>query len=119
MSILTAPKKTEKKERQKKPDELLASVVRETAVPAAVELLRSNAPFVFPSGTAWAILVLAAERIGGLSRKQGRDEAKGSLIELIEADSICTLATATCSPRRSSESSRRPRPSRAWRSTRC
>ncbi|BAS11903.1 hypothetical protein AHiyo8_02060 [Arthrobacter sp. Hiyo8] len=94
MSILTAPKKTEKKERQKKPDELLASVVRETAVPAAVELLRSNAPFVFPSGTAWAILVLAAERIGGLSRKQGRDEAKGSLIELIEADSICTLATA-------------------------
>lgn len=94
MSILTAPKKTEKKERQKKPDELLASVVRETAVPAAVELLRSNTPFVFPSGTAWAILVLAAERIGGLSRKQGRDEAKGSLIELIEADSICTLATA-------------------------
>ena len=94
MSILTAPKKTEKKERQKKPDELLASVVRETAVPAAVELLRGNAPFAFPSGTAWAILVLAAERIGGLSRKQGRDEAKGSLIELIEADSICTLATA-------------------------
>ncbi|WP_394941131.1 hypothetical protein [Psychromicrobium sp. YIM B11713] len=94
MSILTAPKKTEKKERQKKPDELLASVVRETAVPAAVELLRSNTPFAFPSGTAWAILVLAAERIGGLSRKQGRDEVKGSLIELIEADSICTLATA-------------------------
>ncbi|MDP9904769.1 hypothetical protein [Arthrobacter bambusae] len=94
MSILTAPKKTEKRERQKKPDELLASVVRETAVPAAVELLRSNAPFVFPSGTAWAILVLAADRIGGLSRKQCRDEAKGSLIELIEADSICTLATA-------------------------
>lgn len=94
MSILTAPKKTANKERRKKPDELLASVVRETAVPAAVELLRSNTPFSFPSGTAWAVLVLPAERIGGLSRKHGRDEAKGSLIELIEADAICTLATA-------------------------
>ena len=94
MGILTASKKSANKERRKKPDELLASVVRETAVPAAVELLRSNTPFAFPSGTAWAVLMLAAERIGGLSRKHGRDEAKGSLIELIEADAICTLATA-------------------------
>ncbi|MBT8163346.1 MULTISPECIES: hypothetical protein [Arthrobacter] len=91
MSILAAPKRGE---RHKKPDELLSSVVRETAVPAAVELLRGNGRFVFPSGTAWVILVLAAERIGGLSRKNRRDEAKGSIIELIEDDSIQTLATA-------------------------
>lgn len=82
------------KDRKKKPDELLSSVVRETAIPAAVELLRSNAKFVFPSGTAWVMLVLAAENIGGLSKRHGRDEAKGSIIELIDSDQIKTVATA-------------------------
>lgn len=96
MSILTGPKHADRrKERQKKPDELLSSVVRETAIPAAVELLRGNERFVFPSGTAWVILVLAAESIGGLSKRHGRDEARGSIIELIENDSIRTLATST------------------------
>ncbi|MFK0179686.1 hypothetical protein ACIQVR_27370 [Streptomyces xanthochromogenes] len=85
---------SQKKERKKKPDELLASVVRETAIPAAVELLRSNARFVFPSGTAWVMLVLAADSIGGLSKRHGRDEAKGSIIELISSDQIRTVATA-------------------------
>lgn len=84
----------QKKERRKKPDELLTSVVRETAIPAAVELLRSNTPFVFPSGTAWVMLVLAADEIGGLSKRHGRDEAKGSIIELIRSDQIRTVATA-------------------------
>ncbi|GAB3944086.1 hypothetical protein GCM10029976_067650 [Kribbella albertanoniae] len=95
MSILTGPKHAvRRKERQKKPDELLSSVVRETAVPAAVELLRGNERFGLPSGTAWVVLVLAAESIGGLSRRHGRDEARGSIIELIENDSIRTLATS-------------------------
>jgi hypothetical protein len=95
MSILTGPKHAvRRKERQKKPDELLSSVVRETAIPAAVELLRGNERFTFPSGTAWVILVLAAESIGGLSKRHGRDEARGSIIELIENDSIRTLATS-------------------------
>jgi hypothetical protein len=95
MSILTGPKHAvRRKERQKKPDELLSSVVRETAIPAAVELLRGNEPFTFPSGTAWVVLVLAADSIGGLSRRHGRDEARGSIIELIENDSIRTLATS-------------------------
>lgn len=84
----------QRKIRKKKPDELLASVVRETAIPAAVELLRSNTRFVFPSGTAWVMLVLAAEEIGGLSKRHGRDEAKGSIIELISSDQIHTVATA-------------------------
>lgn len=83
-----------KKERKKKPDELLSSVVRETAVPAAVELLRANTPFVFPSGTAYVMLVLEAEAIGGLSKRDGRNEAKGSIIELISSDQIHTVATA-------------------------
>jgi hypothetical protein len=40
------------------------------------------------------MLVLAAESIGGLSKRHGRDEAKGSLIELIDSDQIKTVATA-------------------------
>ncbi|MFI5702548.1 hypothetical protein ACIA78_21185 [Streptomyces xanthochromogenes] len=94
MGIPGAAAVSQKKERKKKPDELLASVVRETAIPAAVELLRSNARFVFPSGTAWVMLVLAADSIGGLSKRHGRDEAKGSIIELISSDQIRTVATA-------------------------
>ncbi|MFD4475838.1 hypothetical protein ACFWPU_06950 [Streptomyces sp. NPDC058471] len=94
MGILGTAAVGQKKERKKKPDELLASVVRETAIPAAVELLRSNTQFVFPSGTAWVMLVLAADEIGGLSRRHGRDEAKGSIIELISSDQIRTVATA-------------------------
>lgn len=94
MGILGTAAVSQKKERKKKPDELLASVVRETAIPAAVELLRSNTQFVFPSGTAWVMLVLAADEIGGLSRRHGRDEAKGSIIELISSDQIRTVATA-------------------------
>ncbi|MDT8913575.1 hypothetical protein [Amycolatopsis sp. PS_44_ISF1] len=94
MGALGSATGTRKKERRKKPDELLSSVVRETAVPAAVDLLRSNTPFVFPSGTAWVMLVLFADAIGGLSKRHGRDEAKGSIIQLIGSDHIQTLATA-------------------------
>ncbi|MCM2392694.1 hypothetical protein [Streptomyces albipurpureus] len=94
MGILGTASVRQGKVRKKKPDELLASVVRETAIPAAVELLRSNTPFVLPSGTAWVMLVLAADDIGGLSKRHGRDEAKGSIIELISSDQIRTVATA-------------------------
>ncbi|MFJ7416464.1 hypothetical protein ACIQWZ_37545 [Streptomyces sp. NPDC098077] len=94
MGFLRTATVRQKKQRKKKPDELLASVVRETAVPAAVELLRSNTPFAFPSGTTWVMLVLAAADIGGLSKRHGRDEAKGSIIELISSDQIRTVATA-------------------------
>ncbi|MFD9867494.1 hypothetical protein ACFXI8_23720 [Streptomyces niveus] len=94
MGFLRTAAVSQKRERKKKPDELLASVVRETAVPAAVELLRSNTQFVFPSDTAWVMLVLAADEIGGLSKRRGRDETKGSIIELISSDQIRTVATA-------------------------
>ncbi|MFM9612876.1 hypothetical protein ACKI18_29760 [Streptomyces niveiscabiei] len=38
--------------------------------------------------------MLAADSIGGLSKRHGRDEAKGSIIELISSDQIRTVATA-------------------------
>ncbi|MEU6263727.1 hypothetical protein [Saccharopolyspora shandongensis] len=94
MGILGTATGSRKKGRKKKPDELLSSVVRETAIPAAVELLRSNTQFVFPSGTAWVMLVLAADAIEGLSKRHGRNEDKGSIIELIASDQIKTVATA-------------------------
>lgn len=94
MSILGTAEGSRKKERKRKPDELLSSVVRETAVPAAVELLRGNERFAFPSGAAWVLLVVSAASLGGLSKRHSRDEAKGSIIELIESDQIHTVATA-------------------------
>src|SRR5699024_4834756 len=94
MSILGTADRRSKKDRKKKPDELLSSVVHETAVPAAVELLRANERFVFPSGTAWVMLVLSAEDIGGLSKRDGRNPDKGSIVELIGSDRIQTVATA-------------------------
>lgn len=92
-ATMTRGSRHEKKIRNSKPDELLASVVRETPVAAALEALRRNEEFALPSGTSWAILMLSAESIGGLSRRHGRDEAKGSIVELIDADIIQTVAT--------------------------
>jgi hypothetical protein len=83
-----------KKERKKKPDELLSSVVYETATAGVVDLLKKNEKFAFPSGTAWVMLGLSSEAVGGLNRRQSRDEAKGSIIKLIENDVIETVATA-------------------------
>lgn len=85
---------SKQKARPRKPERLLSSVVRETTVPAAVELLRCNHRFVLPNGSSWACLLLKSDAIGGLSRQHSRDEAKGSIIELIDSDQIQTVATA-------------------------
>lgn len=95
MSILGTAQDSRHRDRKRKPDELLSSVVRETAAPAAVELLRGNTKFAFPSQTAWVILALGGSAIDGLSRRHTRDEAKGSIIQLIDSDQIQTVATAS------------------------
>lgn len=87
VAVATAPKK-------RKPQEMLSSVVKESTVGAAVALLRENESFALPSGKSWVVIALPVENIGGLSMKQKNDEAKGSLIELITADEITTVATA-------------------------
>jgi hypothetical protein len=68
--------------------------VKESTVGAAVALLKENGHFALPVGNSWVVLALPVENIGGLSMKQKNDEAKGSLIELITADEITTVATA-------------------------
>lgn len=77
----------------KKPDSQLRSVIDETAIPGAVELLKQNTAFAFPSGTTWALLVLEVDSIGGLSKKDHNNEAKGRIIELIGSDQIHIIAT--------------------------
>lgn len=80
--------------KKRKPQELLSSVVKESTVSAAVQLMKDNEAFALPSGKSWIVLALPVEGINGLSMKQKNDEAKGSLIELITADEITTVATA-------------------------
>lgn len=87
VAVTEAPKK------KRKPQEMLSSVVKESTVGAAVALLRENEAFALPSGKSWVVLALPVAGIGGLSMKQKNDEAKGSLIELITADEITTVAT--------------------------
>ncbi|GAB2481289.1 hypothetical protein [Nocardiopsis aegyptia] len=82
-----------KRTKRRKPEEMLASVVRESTVNAAIDLLSRNERFVLPGGNSWAALALPVENIGGLSKKQQKDEAKGSLIELINHDLIQTVTT--------------------------
>ena len=87
VAVATAPKK------KRKPQEMLSSVVRESTAGAAVALLRENTAFALPNGKSWVVLALPAKNIDGLSMKQKNDEAKGSIIELITADEIATVAT--------------------------
>ena len=82
-----------KKAKKRKPHDLLSSVVKESTVGAAVALMRDNPRFDLPDGRSWVVLGLRAVDIGGLSMKQKGDEAKGSIIELISADQIHTVAT--------------------------
>lgn len=88
VAVASAPKT-----KKRKPQEMLSSVVKESTVGAAVALLRENEAFALPSGKSWVVLALPVAGIGGLSMKQKNDETKGSLIELITADEITTVAT--------------------------
>lgn len=87
VATATKPKKV-------KPNELLSSVVNESAVGSAVDRLKQNDSFALPGGFAWVTLMLSAEAIGGLSQKHKSDEAKGSLIQSIESNHIEVVATA-------------------------
>lgn len=82
-----------KKEKPRKSNELLSSVIRESTPGAALDLVRRNEKFLVEGGQKGAIILLEADEIGGLSQKNRKDEDKGSIIELINGDLISTLAT--------------------------
>lgn len=76
------------------PDARLSSVVSESTPGAALELLRLNKPFSLPELNAYVLLVLpTVGDFGGLSRRS-KDEARGTLINLIAADNIHAVVTA-------------------------
>lgn len=79
--------------KSKRANELLSSVIKESVVGAAIDVMKANPRFAI-SDNKWVILLLPADNIGGLSMKQKNDENKGSIIELIRADEITSLATA-------------------------
>ncbi|MEW1882397.1 hypothetical protein AB0O58_22185 [Rhodococcus sp. NPDC080181] len=75
-------------------DARLASVVNESTPGAALELLRLNTAFAFPDLNAYVLLVLpTVGEFGGLSRRS-KDEARGTIINLIAADNIHAVVTA-------------------------
>lgn len=94
--VPAAPAAAAPKAKKHKPNEMLSSVIKESTEGAAVALMRANEPFLLEGGTKAAILLLDVSRpsFGGLSQKQRGDEDKGSIIELIQADHIKTVATA-------------------------
>lgn len=83
-----------RRSKKRRQGETLASVINETTVGAAVDVLKRNEQFALPNGSSWIGLLLATDEIGGLSQKHNGDEAKGSIIELIAADKIQIVATA-------------------------
>ena len=79
---------------QLNPDARLASVVSESTPGAALELMRLNERFAFPELNAYVLLVLpTVGDFGGLSRRS-KDEARGTIINLINADNIHAVVTA-------------------------
>ena len=80
--------------KKRKPNEMLSSVVEESAPDGAFDILLSNDRFVLP-GDMGVILVLdtQSEEFGGLSAKQKRQEDKGAIIEQIRGDRIEALVT--------------------------
>ncbi|MET3959825.1 hypothetical protein ABIE52_006760 [Rhodococcus sp. OAS809] len=74
-------------------DARLASVVSESTAAAALELMRLNAEFSIAELNAYVLLVLpTAGEFGGLNRRS-KDEARGTIINLINADNIHAVVT--------------------------
>lgn len=79
----------------RKPNELLESVIKESEPTAAVPVLKDNKNFVFSDVSGYFLMMLPVDdpSFGGLSKKQMKDEDKGTLINLIDADDIHVVAT--------------------------
>lgn len=74
--------------------ETLASVVGESTIGAAIDTLKKNEAFTLPNNKGWVTLLLGVDTIGGLSAKTKNDEAKGSILQLINSDQIEIVETA-------------------------
>lgn len=77
----------------KKPAEYLSTVVSESTSQGAIDVLKNNPNYALPDDQSWIMLGLDVDSIGGLGKKHANNEAKGSIIELIESDQIQTVVT--------------------------
>lgn len=91
------------KAKKKKPKELMSSVLNESVVSTALDIMRSNDKFIFEDPktgeTKYAALIVRSEDlisngVGGISKKFKNDEAKGSFIECVNSGKIATLITS-------------------------
>lgn len=80
--------------KKRKPNELLSSVVKESAPDGAFDLLLGNADFMLPNNIGIILTLNTVDpAFGGLSIKQKRQEDKGAIIEQIMGDRIEALVT--------------------------
>lgn len=81
--------------RPKKKNERMSSVLRESVVEAVLDDVFQNEIFVMdtPKGKTGVCMLLAVDDIGGLSRKDNKDEAKGSIIEGMNSGMIKNMIT--------------------------
>ena len=69
----------------------LSTVIRPSVIESALSIMEKNEPFISEDNDgekAYVCLSLPTERIGGLSKKTKKDEAKGLLVELMNGGSI-------------------------------
>lgn len=92
-------KNKHRKDREKRPNELLSSVLRASEPGAALALASDNGegPFYIDSGAQPGSIVLvvdvATEEFGGLSQRQDGDEDKGQIISHLQNDQIKPIVT--------------------------
>lgn len=80
----------------KRHTETMASVMQESVVETILSEFKENSRFCVQSdnNTFYVGLYFDTERIGGLSKKSSKDEAKGQLIESINSGYISSLITS-------------------------
>lgn len=80
---------------KKKKKDTMASILSESVIETSVEDAAKNKDFVVTKDgdTVYAAMLLAADDIGGINKKSGKDEAKGSIVEMINSGLIKTLIT--------------------------
>lgn len=80
----------------KKKQHTMASVIHESVPQTMLDIFAKNEAFIIRQGDKvyYVGLLFNAEDIGGLSKRDRRDEAKGSIVEIMNAGAISVFARA-------------------------
>lgn len=82
--------------KKKKKKDMMSSILSESVVESALEEMRANKNCIADrdGDTVYVGMLLKADDIGGINKKSQRDEAKGTIIELINSGRIQTYIPA-------------------------